>query len=57
MEQSDKLIKEINKAIGYVAKIKLVDFFRCKLSATLLGNVLTGKGIINTGHGKIRVAE
>ena len=52
--------KEVSEIIKNEAKEQKGEFFGIllgTLGATLLGNVLTGKGTIRTGEGTIKAAE
>ena len=59
-EQSGLLIKGVSKTIKKEAKEQKGGFLRMllgTLGASLLGNLLTGKGTIRTGEGTIRADQ
>ena len=60
LEESDLLIKEDNKTIKNEAKKQGKVFLGISLStlgASLLGNLLTGKGTIRGGEGTVRAGQ
>ena len=61
LEKSTLLIKGISKTIKNEAKEQKWGFLsmllRITLGASLLGNLLTGKGTIRAGEGKIRASQ
>ena len=59
-EEYDLLLKVVSKTIKNEAKEQIGGFLRKlldTLGASLLGNILTGKGIIKAGEGVIRVGQ
>ena len=60
LEESGLLIKDVSQAIKNEAKEQTGGFFGMLLStldASLLGNLLTGKGKIRAGEGTVRAGE
>ena len=60
LEESGLLIKGVSKTIKNEAKEQKGEFhgmLLCKLGASLLENLLTGKGIIRAGEGTIRAGQ
>ena len=60
LEESDLLIKDASKRIKNEAKEQKGGFLRMllgTLSASLLGNLLTGKDTIRSGEGAIRAGQ
>ena len=60
LEESGLLIKDISETIENEAKEQKDGFLGTllgTLSASLLGNLLTGKGTIKAGEGTIRAGE
>ena len=60
LEESDLLIKDASKRIKNEAKEQKGGFLRMllgTLSASLLGNLLTGKDTIRSGEGTIRAGQ
>ena len=60
LENSGILLKGISKTIENETKEQRGGFLSmllCKLGASLLGNLLTGKGMMRAGEGIIRAGE
>ena len=60
LEESDLMIKDASKRIKNEAKEQKGGFLRMllgTLSASLLGNLLTGKDTIRSGEGTIRAGQ
>ena len=60
LEESDLMIKDASKRIKNEAKEQKGGFLRMllgTLSASLLGNLLTGKDTIRSGEGAIRAGQ
>ena len=60
LKESGLLIKGVTKAIKNEAKEQRSGFLGMllgKLGASLLGNILTGKGVIRAGDGTIEAGE
>ena len=60
LEESDFLIKGVNETIKNQAENKMGGFLGMLLGligASVLGNLLTGKGLTTAGEGIIRAAE
>ena len=60
LKESGLLIKQVIKTIKNVAKEQKEGFLGMlllTLEASLLGNLLTGKGTIRSGEGKIRAGQ
>ena len=60
LEESRLLIKDVSEIIKDEAKEQKSGFFSTllgALGASLLGNILTGKGTIKTGEDKIRAGQ
>ena len=60
LEESGLLIKAVSKTIKNDAKEQkggFIGMLLCKLGASLLGNLLTVKGIIIAGEGTVRAGQ
>ena len=60
LEESGLLWKGVNKTIEMKQKNKKEDFSECylgTLGASLIGNLLTGKGIIRASEGTFRAGQ
>ena len=57
LEESGLLIKGVSETIRNETKEQKGGFLGISLGTSLLGNLLTGKGVIRAGEGKIRASE
>ena len=57
LEDSGLLLKEITKSVQNEIKEQIGGFLSMSLGASLLGNLLTGKGVIKKGKGIHRAGE
>ena len=57
LEESGLLIKGVSKTIENEAKEQKGRFLSMLLGASLLGNLLTGKGVMTAGEGAIATSQ